>query len=104
MLSKNSVLYRFLCISWVIFTLVPRNSSLAPVKAHGQFSRLSRGEKHRLLTCLDYRVHLFARTCCELRMIPRVIYTHVYKELGSLRCPDTTMNTPYAGQDLDHLQ
>ena len=26
MLSKNSVLYRFLCLSWVLFTVIPRNS------------------------------------------------------------------------------
>ena len=27
MLSRNSVLYRFLCISWVLVTMVPRNST-----------------------------------------------------------------------------
>ncbi|CAN0507190.1 unnamed protein product [Laminaria digitata] len=26
MLSKSSVLYRFLCTSWVLFTIVPSNS------------------------------------------------------------------------------
>ena len=28
MLSKNSVIYGFLCISWVLITMVPRNTVL----------------------------------------------------------------------------
>ena len=32
MLSKNSVIYRFLCISWVLITMVPRKIGLYPFR------------------------------------------------------------------------
>ena len=36
MLIKNSVIYRFLCVSWVLITMVPRKNSFCTLQQQCQ--------------------------------------------------------------------